>query len=138
MPRTYITAYPPEVYDDFITALNGQGRVFDRLLKTYPEWAAFANAVLGDEEAIFWLFKHHFNEMGILANALNDEPEAIGWLQAQPDPFLFHLFQAAKGQSESMAFLQQTRYKTFIPMAKAIGAMRKIRIKKQTFWYRVF
>lgn len=138
MPLIHLSAYPPEVYDDVIQALNGHDKVFDRLLKTYPEWAAFANAVLGDEEAIFWLLQHRFNEMGVLANALNDEPEAARWLQAQPDPFLLHFYQAAKGKAESMAFLRQTRYKTFIPLAKAVGEMRKIRIKKQTFWYRVF
>lgn len=134
----YITAYPPEVYDDFIQALNGHRPTFEALLKTYPEWAAFANAVRGDEAAILWLFQHRFHEMGVLANALNDEPEAAVWLQSQPDPFLFHFYQAAKGQDISLDFLRQTRYKTFIPMAKAVGQMRKIRIRKQTFWYRVF
>ena len=48
MPLIHLSAYPPEVYDDVIQALNGHDKVFDRLLKTYPEWAAFANAVLGD------------------------------------------------------------------------------------------
>lgn len=134
----YITAYPPTVYEDVIKALNGQNRVFDQLLKTYPEWAAFANAIQGDREAVLWLLQHKFREMGVLANALNDEPNAATWLEAQHDPFLFQFFQAAKGETDAMDFLKQTRYKTFIPLAKAVRQARKIRIKNETFWYRVF
>lgn len=134
----YFTAYPPTVYDQAVKALNGQSRVFDALLVTYPEWAAFANAVQGDREAIFWLLQHRFNEMGVMANALADEPNAAEWLKAHDDPFLYQFFRAAKGESEGLEFLKQTRYKTFVPVAKAIRQARRIRIKNETFWYRVF
>ncbi len=134
----YITAYPQTVYDELVKALKGQSRVFDALLATYPEWAAFANAVQGDREAIFWLLRHRFNEMGVLANALADEPNAAEWLKVHDDPFLYQFFRAAKGEAEGMAFLEQTRYKTFVPLAKAVRQARKIRIKNETFWYRVF
>lgn len=134
----YITAYPQPLYDDLVKALNGQSCVFDALLATYPEWAAFANAVQGDREAIFWLLQHHFNEIGILANALDDEPNAAEWLKAHEDPFLYQFFRAAKGEAEGLEFLKQTRYKTFVPLAKAVRQARRLRIKNETFWYRVF
>ncbi|MDE7149328.1 MAG: hypothetical protein K2O01_02810 [Bacteroidales bacterium] len=134
----YITAYPQTVYDELVKALNGQSRVFDALLASYPEWAAFANAVQGDREAIFWLLKYDFKEIGVLANALADEPNATEWLKHHDDPFLYQFLQAAKGEETGMQFLKQTRYKTFVPLAKAVRQARKIRIKNETFWYRVF
>lgn len=134
----YLTEYPAETYADVIRALNGNDRVFDALLKTCPEWAAFVNAVKGDKEAVWWLLRYRFSELGVLANALNDEPKAAEWLRAQSDPFPFLFFQAAKGEPDGLSFLEQTRYKTFLPLAKAIRSARKIRIKNETFWYRVF
>ncbi len=134
----YITEYPAEVYADVIRALDGNDRVFDALLKTHPEWAAFVNAVKGDREAVLWLLRYRFSELGVLANALNDEPKAAEWLQAQSDPFLFLFFRAAKGEPDGQSFLEQTRYKTFLPLAKAVRSARKIRLKNETFWYRVF
>ncbi|MDE5735572.1 MAG: hypothetical protein K2H65_00645, partial [Bacteroidales bacterium] len=116
----YLTEYPAEVYADAIRALNGNDRVFDALLKTRPEWAAFVNAVKGDREAVLWLLRYRFHELGVMANALNDEPKAAEWLQAQSDPFLFLFFRAAKGEPDGLSFLEQTRYKTFLPLAKAI------------------
>ncbi|MDE6440073.1 MAG: hypothetical protein K2K51_03530, partial [Bacteroidales bacterium] len=84
------------------------------------------------------LLRYRFSELGVMANALNDEPKAAEWRQAQTDPFLFLFFRAAKGEPDVLSFLEQTRYKTFLPLAKAIRQARKIRIKNETFWYRVF
>lgn len=134
----YISSYPQAVYDQATEALNGNKHSFDALLKDYPEWAALVNAVKGDHDAVKWLLHHQFTQIGILANALLDEPKAAEWLKAQEDPFLGHFFLACKGKNDSLEFLKQTRYHTFLPLAQAIRAARKIRIKDEMFWYKVF
>ena len=74
----HITQYPIQVYKDFEKAVGGSEPHFQKLLDDgYPEWAAFAHGLQGDKEAVMWLLKGPYPELGVLANGMVDEPGAI-------------------------------------------------------------
>lgn len=133
----YLEDYPKEVYQDFVDALEGDKKKFQGLLETYPEWAAFANAIRGDQQACQWLLHFGFKEMGFLALAFDDDIRAHNYLASLDDPFLFYFAQATKKDGTAIAWLEKNDLLLFVLLAQRINKVMLARIKEETFWYRI-
>lgn len=133
-----IQNYIPEVYVLFSKAVSGSREAFKELIAMgAPEWAAFSNAIRGDDTALQFLLRRGFPEFGIMANAIDDEPKAMEWLAAYPDPLLYHFVQASKKDENSIQWLKDRDYIAFVLMAKDIKKTMLVRIKEETFWYKI-
>ncbi|MDR1739567.1 MAG: hypothetical protein LBR45_02275 [Bacteroidales bacterium] len=132
-----IDEYPREVYIAFVKALEGKRNNFDKLIADgYPEWAAFAAALQGDDEAtMFLLTKSALPVLGVLANGMNDEPAAMSWLKKNSNRMYYAFCQATKKDDEAKEWLASHDYLIFVMLAEKINEMMKIRIKRETFWY---
>lgn len=134
----YITDYPQEVYKDFVYVLEGSRIKSKELIANgYPQWAAFANAILGDSKALDWLFLNQFYIYGILANAINDEESALKYLINHYDRLLLNFCQATKKDLTAIEWLKYNNYLLFVLLAQKINSAMEVRIKEETFWYRL-
>lgn len=130
--------YPLTVYQDFEKAVGGSQKAFEKLLNDgYPQWAALSNAIQGDREAVLWLLRNGYSVTGVLANALLEEEGAIAWLERYPEPFYHVFYMACQGNRQAVAWLEERNLIAFIILAKAIRKAVRLRIKRNTFWYKI-
>ncbi|MDE5609958.1 MAG: hypothetical protein K2I66_06225, partial [Bacteroidales bacterium] len=75
-------------------------------------------------------------EMGVLANGIDDEPHALQWLREHPDPFYYTFCQATKEDSFALSHLK-THFPLFYHLSVVVGRAMRLRIKRETFWYKI-
>ena len=107
-----------------------------RKSRSYPELAAWSNAVLGDEDALHWLFDNGYGELGVLSNAIDGEKKAVQWVLLSKDDFMINFSAACRKEVDGMKWLEERDLEIFIRMVYRIRTILELQIKDQLFWYR--
>ncbi|MDR2511626.1 MAG: hypothetical protein LBC89_04095 [Bacteroidales bacterium] len=130
--------YKIETLQLFLSALRGNNKDFDKLLKEFPTLAALSNAIKGDEGAIKWMELRAPVEAEDFFLAVDGSKDALKRLSKYPDLFLYHFALSSLGNLAGSNWLEMNNYGDFTGIASDIKSAMDYDKKKNSFWYSMF
>jgi hypothetical protein len=130
--------YKIETLQLFLSALWGNNKDFNKLLKEFPILAALSNALKGDEGAIKWIELRAPAEIEDFFLAVDGSKDALKRLSKYPDLFLYHFALASLGDLTGSNWLKMNDYGDFVGIANDINSAVNCEKKKNSFWYSIF